>query len=985
MIRFPVVGQSLHDRLAAYGGIIRQYLVVTGHALYELGQFLRRRVWLPLHKMMEIFHILPLTGAILLFFVFATVGQLRDAYISYLENLDTSNSASIVSTAIALAAAVASVAALSAALHQTHFWLSARRMDLLYANISDPEAGSILRGVQRMAAVGLALAPWLGILFGLSGAHEYVDNACQQLQKANVPLRHIVDMQHLPTTGAYLPLASAAALGLAIAVFLDRFRRDRVLQWAAIIATPFAAGGLFLLLSDVRLQSLTATQTTSAALAFALCSGWYYAGYYALRRMRAPYIYTKPFYPEWGVNRRLRRRVFQFVWAAAPWFAVGCGFAVVSDVPGRRLCGLSDGGLDQAFAIDGLASHWTILPVAMTWVAAIGLLVAALLDALRGTAALRRTVVVGVAALAILHVVALHLGGDAAVWLFRLVGPLATISLGLLFLFSIFAVLAILSQKSGFPALALVLLAITVSALFPVPIEVTVFALMALCGIFAVMALVSRLYAVAGVAALLVLPGVLAEVSEPRRDPSLPNREPPVALQDQFFLQDQFDRWLALRRKESAWPSAAKYPVFIIAVEGGGIYAASAASLFLAKLQDQDPRFSRHVFAISGVSGGAIGATVFLALDRTMYGSTPSSADPSPRTTDRSAAGCPLTSTKRAPERGQPASPAGATGSMESVVSKIMLDDHISPLVGAIFPELFGLYPPGRVCALERSFTYSVQSRDGPAALELDKGVDAWDPSDGTPALVLNTTWVETGSRVAFSSFPLHPADDSMYSFSDVGMPGEKGTPAIRAAVASARFPAILPPYSVMMGGGASDGGKDEGTRWDFVDGGYSDNSGAGTALALYNGLKARAKDENYEISIVLVTSSDPQPDLTGKNVTIRGTPFQDTLAPVAAIEKVREGLGNQAVARVCDEFFKVKTDCGSHASDATALFRIVEIENHAFDLPLGFKLSRTTFDLVDWMLGEASLCLAPTPNQPSVQQRNSCVLKYIEDKLDGK
>ena len=51
----------------------------------ELGPFLRRAFWQPLHRMMAIFHILPLTAALIVFFTFATNGQLREIYLSYLE------------------------------------------------------------------------------------------------------------------------------------------------------------------------------------------------------------------------------------------------------------------------------------------------------------------------------------------------------------------------------------------------------------------------------------------------------------------------------------------------------------------------------------------------------------------------------------------------------------------------------------------------------------------------------------------------------------------------------------------------------------------------------------------------------------------------------------------------------------------------------------------------------------------------------------
>ena len=66
------------------------------------------------------------------------------------------------------------------------------------------------------------------------------------------------------------------------------------------------------------------------------------------------------------------------------------------------------------------------------------------------------------------------------------------------------------------------------------------------------------------------------------------------------------------------------------------------------------------------------------------------------------------------------------------------------------------------------------------------------------------------------------------------------------AAVVSARFPGILPPFSVTMKA------DDRELRWNFVDGGYSDSTGSGTALALYRALKSAADAGRAEIKILI-------------------------------------------------------------------------------------------------------------------------------------
>jgi len=331
-----------------------------------------------------------------------------------------------------------------------------------------------------------------------------------------------------------------------------------------------------------------------------------------------------------------------------------------------------------------------------------------------------------------------------------------------------------------------------------------------------------------------------------------------------------------------------------------------------------------------------------------------------------------------------PASPVVAT------VSCIMQDDHLSPVVGAIIPEFLGAAAIGRAEAVAGSFRYSVRQEDRAAGEALDEHfANHWSEKSKAPALLLNSTWAETGFRVAFSPFALHDYDDSLYAFSDKNMPGDQKMNLIDAAVVSARFPGMLPPYSITMKE------NDRELPWNFVDGGYSDNSGASTALAIY---RALASDPgNAEIKIILVTSSNPQPDLTPNKVSISGTSFRDTLAPITALLKVRHGLGNQAVARVCEEL-KIRGDCQLYASKPKSPLKIVELEVDTYNLPLGWKLSHTTFAMVRWMVGEAKHCAngnaAPTAETDSrssddtaelneyIVARNSCVHKWVADLL---
>jgi hypothetical protein len=52
--------------------------------------------------------------------------------------------------------------------------------------------------------------------------------------------------------------------------------------------------------------------------------------------------------------------------------------------------------------------------------------------------------------------------------------------------------------------------------------------------------------------------------------------------------------------------SAKPYSVFIVAAQGGGIYAAFNTAVFLSRMEDLCPDFHNHIFAISSVSAAAL-------------------------------------------------------------------------------------------------------------------------------------------------------------------------------------------------------------------------------------------------------------------------------------------------------------------------------------------------------------------------------------------
>ena len=101
---------------------------------------------------------------------------------------------------------------------------------------------------------------------------------------------------------------------------------------------------------------------------------------------------------------------------------------------------------------------------------------------------------------------------------------------------------------------------------------------------------------------------------------------------------------------------------------------------------------------------------------------------------------------------------------------------------------------------------------------------------------MLNTTWSETGLRVGFSPFPLHEhSDGTMFNFEEIARStAPTGVAALIHAAVGER--AISGDRSCLAVSSPSrPAGRPQ--RWNFVDGGYVDNSGATSALEIYQQL----------------------------------------------------------------------------------------------------------------------------------------------------
>ncbi len=398
---------------------------------------------------------------------------------------------------------------------------------------------------------------------------------------------------------------------------------------------------------------------------------------------------------------------------------------------------------------------------------------------------------------------------------------------------------------------------------------------------------------------------------------------------------DTFSKWLAPRGKRwqdfiAAEDAAGRTdlmpetPVVLICAEGGGIYAAFHTAMVLATIQDRSPRFAEHVFAISGVSGGSVGASLWVAALEADRARTEASAS----LADGLAFG--------------PTLPAQTQ--MQKLLQDVLGSDLLSRVLAyglgidflqAIIPAPIGWADRAR--QLEYALEEAAEKSLG-APVMASAFNDLWPGNAGlgrahtsVPYLFLNTTCVETGGRVMISPLSLAARD----------APGPRTLPEYTpdwnvrlstAAVLSARFPYVTPagrfPRTFLDTGCPAGEGR-------LADGGYFDNAGATTLheiLAVINTLHGTT-ELPFRV-IVLRIGAKPSSRTAYQRFT-----WPDLLSPPRTLLNTRGARGREAVnmlRAISDKVFvpQILVD------PPTPFWSEFLLDTEADSIPLGWVLS---------------------------------------------
>ena len=429
-----------------------------------------------------------------------------------------------------------------------------------------------------------------------------------------------------------------------------------------------------------------------------------------------------------------------------------------------------------------------------------------------------------------------------------------------------------------------------------------------------------------------------------------------------------FREWLDFRLKKANPPPAVP-TVFVVAAEGGGARAAYMTALTLEVLRQHCPQFAEWHFATIGVSGGSVGTALSAASEVVPSGN------------------CQLPPQEINPD-GYIAAKVAGTDLLGPSLRSLLLSD----LLLRLWPGSFwrsngkdGIYkvensPLGwvrdRAQHIERTLSDAWPLGLGgsdPLGERLFSRFSPFPPERGgnRPALVLLTTDVASGRRIAFShvrfrdgpSQPPYsgysqfllppppcrsPADEArapselrarLLTFDDIA-PG-RDTTLLAAAVASARFPIISSAATLPC----------PEPDWRVVDGGYFENSGLTTALELINHIARGASAANRKVRVVLIRLENGEATTSSSDTANRtqkedGPTASDLRTPMQAFMATRDARADNARSiadRAADKGVqKFGPGCpASHARDCVRFEQfIIKLQRCNIPIPLGWSLS---------------------------------------------
>ncbi|MCU7851443.1 MAG: patatin-like phospholipase family protein [Candidatus Thiodiazotropha sp. (ex Monitilora ramsayi)] len=348
-------------------------------------------------------------------------------------------------------------------------------------------------------------------------------------------------------------------------------------------------------------------------------------------------------------------------------------------------------------------------------------------------------------------------------------------------------------------------------------------------------------------------------------------------------------------------------PFILVATAGGGIRAAYWTGTLLGRLHDDSEGLLKdHLFAISGVSGGSVGATVYRAVA------------------------------------------ANRQQEITSLIQQILGNDYLGPVAaGLLYKDALQRLMPlplfgDRAEIFEKGLEYGFNDFMSESRISLESSFIDTVALDGQPwpALFLNATWSENGRRIVAASLSteaLAPPRGNQILYKDLLTTLGADMRLSTAAHNSARFPMISPP-------GGWNPVDDKQLSWQRLqDGGLFENFGAETALELAV-FAEKLWQEKWGMQLrpyVILISSDPT--LPKSFAAFPGNEplgfAYETLSTLHTYATTRNGRGIEAAARLREWVKRRQTD---NKDQRFFHLRMCHSNGKEQDPPLGWFLSNT-------------------------------------------
>jgi hypothetical protein len=366
--------------------------------------------------------------------------------------------------------------------------------------------------------------------------------------------------------------------------------------------------------------------------------------------------------------------------------------------------------------------------------------------------------------------------------------------------------------------------------------------------------------------------------------------------------------------------SSYKIPLIFVDVDGGASRTGLFGALMLSTITDSTSNFKNQIFGYSNISGGTLGANVFMSLDPKKNGKD--------------------------------------SVNHSELTKRFFLHDFISPLIGTfMFGELFNYFIPfpvekfDRGVALEKSWELSwknmyKENKETTLSEPFQKVLStSANTSKFTPVMLINSFEIETGKRAILSNIKL---EEKVFSgITNLNDFIKRPISYSSAIHLSARFPIVSPTGEV----------SNSGVTRHYGDGGYFETSGTLTLYELIRSLEDSSKLKQYDVYVIhcQYNADHTEDNKTSNNLF---TEFSDI---VNGALTVRSGFTKFSTENL-KNYINKKMGSGHYIE--------LNVGNNDKDVPLNWVMSKKAVEIVQ------ERCIYHLKNNPNLIN----LLKTLED-----